>query len=1128
MCACVKELDNSELVSSEHISFSTRLNQETKGTPLTQLDGDAGIIGYLYGEAWTGPGAPWEQLNNEKYTFSGDQLEPADKKLIKWSAANQANIKNLRVYAYAPHSADKMDISYGSEGSYTTPKITYTSPATVADQTDIITAHTDVANNFKKKIPLTFEHALTAIKFRSGFTETIKVMSIRINDVFSTGTYTIGEGWSDRNTLADYVITFSEGKVVSPGEMITDDTDDNVLFLIPQTFAHNSTAKIELEYVIEGTRETKSITLQDISWEEGRIITYTLHKKDQSTSQKVIYFDLAAGNVNISNSGYSGSIYVEGQKTDFSGQHNEDNTYYVYQSSTLDSRYNAANTGYLNQTDFNNMSGCRIPDYPGVTLSDGTSWADFITNNQVVEDVIEYWDDGANIREDKQAAPGEKHTDKALARTAGREHTMNYILVTGSGKYNLTIDDIYSALQQKVNKSDQTFRKRKIGGISFRPNKNSGADLTVNFVGDNRMGCLHIDNGPNDRITLEGTGTLTVADTDFLTIESAPGYIENDFGADDGATGGYISNFWNSAIGNNTDDGIGEKVYNLYINSGIIYAGTTKAEDCTAIGGGGNGYGQIFISGGVVTAVATTAGTAIGGGMGHTGAGGEGVVTISGGNIYAYNHATKWHIPSSAIGGGGSWEATGSPGTVNITGGNIYAYSAIGTAIGGGSSISSNGGRANVTISGGYIVAKSGEGNGIGGGSGVNGGNATIRIEGSPVIRTGSVGGGKKNDGSSGRIGSADIEISGTEGIKPDIQAQFVLAKGSGIRPRFVMSGGIIRNSDIADETYKHLQTNGGAVYLEEGYFEMSGGEIRQCLAQKGGAIYIKGDNQTTFTMSGGKIRECIASSDGGAVYLEGGQVILTDKAEISSNLAKKGNGGGVYIIGGDFVMNGADVKIINNAAFSEDEENKWMNGGSGGGIYVKSNGTNVDVDIISGTIAENSSDKVGGGISVDMYGYDNATANVTIGTADDPSMTNPSISGNHTIILGGGLYARGAKANIIINSGRIMNNTISGYEPNPNVANDGGMVTLNGGDVTSVTVTYNNNGAYYGESVETQTQVIVSATKNNMIAPVYSKTGYRFTGWNTRPDGKGVRYNNGDVLKFDTDVTLYAQWEIE
>lgn len=48
-----------------------------------------------------------------------------------------------------------------------------------------------------------------------------------------------------------------------------------------------------------------------------------------------------------------------------------------------------------------------------------------------------------------------------------------------------------------------------------------------------------------------------------------------------------------------------------------------------------------------------------------------------------------------------------------------------------------------------------------------------------------------------------------------------------------------------------------------------------------------------------------------------------------------------------------------------------------------------------------------------------------------------------------------------------------------------------------------------------------------------YSRTGYTFTGWNTRPDGTGEDYSNGQtVLNLTSEpngtVTLYAQWGVK
>jgi predicted outer membrane repeat protein len=342
------------------------------------------------------------------------------------------------------------------------------------------------------------------------------------------------------------------------------------------------------------------------------------------------------------------------------------------------------------------------------------------------------------------------------------------------------------------------------------------------------------------------------------------------------------------------------------------------------------------------------------------------------------------------------------------------------------------------------------------------------------------------------------------------------------------MTDGLIRNSDTDDLEYIHLQKNGGAVYLEDGKFTMSGGEIRQCRAEKGGAIYVKGTASTTFNMTGGTITQCAAETDGGAVYLQGGTVNMSGGI-VSHNLANNGNGGGFCIVGGDFTMNDTEAaydnkaKIYENAAFSQNKT-----GGMGGGIYVTSAGS-VDVSILSGSITENSSDRVGGGIAVDMTDNDTATASVTVGKSKG-GKENPLISNNHTIIMGGGLYAKGTNANITINSGKIKNNTISGYVSNPDVANEEGSVTLNGGDVTHVTVTYNNNAKFLGlqESyVEEVTQDIVTATKSRMVvSKQFSMPQHTFNGWNTRPDGNGTAYTHGQIMNLSSDLTLFAQWK--
>lgn len=76
--------------------------------------------------------------------------------------------------------------------------------------------------------------------------------------------------------------------------------------------------------------------------------------------------------------------------------------------------------------------------------------------------------------------------------------------------------------------------------------------------------------------------------------------------------------------------------------------------------------------------------------------------------------------------------------------------------------------------------------------------------------------------------------------------------------------------------------------------------------------------------------------------------------------------------------------------------------------------------------------------------------------------------------------------------------------------------------------VRYNGNGATSGTMTDSSH---VYDTVNSLTKNAYARTGYTFTGWNTKADGKGTAYVDGDSVKNltaskDEVVTLYAQWK--
>ena len=627
-------------------------SEATRGALVSSLEGmNVGVYGYTTSDRA-------EVFDNAPFTFVDNEDLLPDRNPIAWKTIKD---KSLKVFAYAP----KMTLVdwKPADGN---PKINYTVPTAVGEQKDIIASDSEVAKNYNQYIPLMFKHVLTGVRFKVGFDCVVK--SLRVEGVYGEGVYELGNTWSGQKNATDFELIKEGTKSYSAGTMLTE--GDNILMMIPQLLPEG--AKVVFEYD-GGKRE---VSLEGLKWEPGKLITYTINAEEEKP--EYIYFDLNAGNVTITPTSYSGKIFVKGVATDVTANSVDVSTlkFYVYQSTEV----NKINTGWETKL---NVGTCRIPKYAPVMVGN-KFWSEFITNNTSVESVIETWDNKAGT--------------SGAVRSVGRTHTMNRIEVTcpkGTAiTCDLTIDNLYSKYQEAS-------VGRTTAGLLFRPLENNSI-LTVNLVGDNRFGAVHYTSKlSNNEIIFQGTGSLTVADVDFHTASSDQSKSNGE------GVSGYFSNYWCSAIGGN-DSGEGNAI-GIVFKGGTIFAGTTLAENCTAIGGGGNDKGVVTIEGGTITAVAATTGVAIGGGIGFNSQGGIGLVNISGGTVYAYNLGNEWEIPSAAIGSAGSSAKYGGDGEVNISGNAyVYAQTALGTAIGGGSSKTQHGGNAKVNISGNcYVVAKS-------------------------------------------------------------------------------------------------------------------------------------------------------------------------------------------------------------------------------------------------------------------------------------------------------------------------------------------------------------------------------------------------------------------------------------
>ncbi len=76
--------------------------------------------------------------------------------------------------------------------------------------------------------------------------------------------------------------------------------------------------------------------------------------------------------------------------------------------------------------------------------------------------------------------------------------------------------------------------------------------------------------------------------------------------------------------------------------------------------------------------------------------------------------------------------------------------------------------------------------------------------------------------------------------------------------------------------------------------------------------------------------------------------------------------------------------------------------------------------------------------------------------------------------------------------------------------------------DPTTVTITFKANGG----SGSMKAQTVVENKQTVLTANRFKRTGFAFTGWNTKMDGSGTSYRDKATLTTKTDLTLYAQWK--
>ena len=361
------------------------------------------------------------------------------------------------------------------------------------------------------------------------------------------------------------------------------------------------------------------------------------------------------------------------------GSHNDNNKYYIYCSVYgHDGDQNCKDvwskaTGYKSQSDFNNRNNGIIPVIPpytadifGITHKRGgqpasiPDWGEYITNNPDAYEVRKIWNDG----DQDYSTTNRIYIWGPTSGSSVFDVTLDRVFIRATNSFLEKYGSITIGHDKKTDKDGKEYFEENVENFTEK--------VTLRLKNNNVLNRIHYKK-PIDN-TSEGYLRITSADGDGVakgTLLVAPAHNGGDT-EDNKAPARVVVGLIGAATSDEGDYGDergkrGRQVKDLYIDGGIVYVGARKFENSNWSDnqslmtnfGGVNSQTEITITGGILTAVSNNTCPAIGSGGGWESSGGKGVVTITGGTVYAYSFGVlgtfdekSTIVAPPAIGGG--------------------------------------------------------------------------------------------------------------------------------------------------------------------------------------------------------------------------------------------------------------------------------------------------------------------------------------------------------------------------------------------------------------------------------------------------------------------------------------------
>lgn len=240
------------------------------------------------------------------------------------------------------------------------------------------------------------------------------------------------------------------------------------------------------------------------------------------------------------------------------------------------------------------------------------------------------------------------------------------------------------------------------------------------------------------------------------------------------------------------------------------------------------------------------------------------------------------------------------------------------------------------------------------------------------------------------------------------------------------------------------------------------------------------------------------------------GTLTIQQGAFNSSGIATMGNNAKVMISGGTF-SDGVGV-----------HQRNWNEPITGGAVTITGGTFNDAVYAHTGVLTIQGGTFAAPVKAMTKGAVKSAVVNITGGYFNNDVIKE---EGNPTISIQGGFF----KLQWIPDHAEWLSHIAENYTPVDSLEHQGYVLAVvPNSELKSVTY-QGNGGKNTEEDKDTDEQKFHPAHKfelwKNSDAPQFERQDYAFSSWNTKADGTGKAYAAGEVVKLDTDTTLYAQW---